>query len=296
MKAKPIHYEDLIMKRAMDLFAEEGLKFFGINKKVKEIGPTELVVLETKNMFMNYTFLMEDDTFIHFEFQTTNKGTIDLRRFRAYEALLSHQTGKDVLTYVVYSGNIKNPEDTLKTGINEFKINLISMADKDGDKTYNDVMRKIESGIEITKQDIISLTFTPIMGGEMSTIDKILNAIKIVKDVDKDYKYDVESILYAFANKFLSGKDLEKVREELRMTELGKSLIQEGIEKGREEGIEKGREEGKAELLIKILMKKFKRIPNEYKEKIKQLPEETLEIIAIDIFELNSIEELEQYF
>ncbi|BDR68553.1 hypothetical protein K144316041_p10560 (plasmid) [Clostridium tetani] len=42
----------------------------------------------------------------------------------------------------------------------------------------------------------------------------------------------MESILYAFANKFLSGKDLEKVKEELKMTELGKSLIEEGIEKG----------------------------------------------------------------
>lgn len=104
---KSTNYEDLIIKRAMDLFAEEGLKFFGINKKVKELGPTELVVLETKNMFMDYTFLMEDDTFIHFEFQTTNKGKVDLRRFRAYEALLSHQTGKDAVTYVVYSGNIK---------------------------------------------------------------------------------------------------------------------------------------------------------------------------------------------
>lgn len=39
-------------------------------------------------------------------------------------------------------------------------------------------------------------------------------------------------ILYAFANKFLSGKDLEKAKEELKMTELGKSLIQEGIERG----------------------------------------------------------------
>ncbi|KLU76841.1 hypothetical protein [Clostridium botulinum] len=229
---KPTNYEDLIMKRAMDLFAEEGLKFFGINKKVKELGPTELVVLETKNMFMDYTFLMEDDTFIHFEFQTTNKGKIDLRRFRAYEALLSHQTGKDVVTYVVYSGNIKNPGNTLETGISEFKINTISMASKDGDKIYNDIVEKIKSGKEITKQDIISLTFTPIMGGNISKVDKILNVIDIVKDVNEDYKYDVESILYAFANKFLSGKDLEKVKEELRMTELGKSLIQEGMEKG----------------------------------------------------------------
>ncbi|BDR67726.1 hypothetical protein DP130_03240 [Clostridium tetani] len=285
---RPTNYEDLIMKRAMDLFAEEGLKFFGINKKVKELGSTELVVLETKNMFMDYTFLMEDDTFIHFEFQTTNKGKTDLRRFRAYEALLSHQTGKDAVTYVVYSGNIKNPGNTLQTGISEFKVNTISMASKDGDKIYNDIVEKIKSGIEITKQDIISLTFTPIMGGKIGIADKIINAIHIVKDINNDYKYDVESILYAFANKFLSGKDLEKVKEELKMTELGKSLIQEGIEKGKEEG--------KAELLIKMLMKKFKKIPNEYKEKIKLLPEETIELIATDIFELNSIEDLEQYF
>ncbi|MBD5637587.1 hypothetical protein HYI18_03030 [Clostridium botulinum] len=106
------------------------------------------------------------------------------------------------------------------------------MADKDGDKIYNDIVEKIKSGIEITKQDIISLTFTPIMGGKISKVDKILNAIDVVKDVNKDYKYDVESILYAFANKFLSGKDFEKVKEELRMTELGKSLIEEGMEKG----------------------------------------------------------------
>lgn len=225
---KPTNYEDLIMKRAMDIFAEEGLKFFGINKKVKEIGPTELVVLETKNMFMDYTFLMEDDTFIHFEFQTTNKGKADLRRFRAYEALLSHQTGKDAVTYVVYSGSIKNPVNTLKTGINEYKVNSISMADKDGDKIYNDIVEKIKSGKDITKQDIISLTFTPIMGGKIGTVDKIINAINVVKDINNDYKYDVESILYAFASKFLSGKDLERVKEELRMTELGKDLIDEG--------------------------------------------------------------------
>lgn len=142
---------------------------------------------------------MEDDTFIHFEFQTTNKGEVDLRRFRAYEAVLSHHTGKDVLTYVVYSGNIKNPENILRTGINEYKVNSISMDDRDADKIYNNIIEKIKSGMEITKQDIISLSFTPIMGGALSKTDKILNAIRIVKDIDREYRYDVESILYAFA-------------------------------------------------------------------------------------------------
>lgn len=146
------------------------------------------------------------------------------------------------------------------------------MADKDGDKIYNDIVEIIKSGKDITKQDIISLTFTPIMGGKIGIADKIINAIQVVKDINNDYKNGIESILYAFANKFLSGRDLEKVKEELRMTELGKSLIEEGMEKGMKKGMEKGikegREEGKSELLIKMLIKKFKKLPDEYKKKI----------------------------
>lgn len=237
---KPINYEDMIMKRAMDIFAEDGLRFFGIDKKVKDTGSTEIVVLEIKNMFMDYTFLMEDDSYIHFEFQSTDKGITDLRRFRTYEALLNLQTGRDVVTYVVYSGDIKNPLSGYESGINSYRVNAISMANKDGDKIFNDIIEKMKSGEELTKQDIIALTFSPIMGGKLSKGDKILNAIRVVKDIDKDYRYDVESILYAFASKFLEGKDLDKVREEIKMTELGRSLIEEGLEKGREEGIVEG--------------------------------------------------------
>lgn len=65
---------------------------------------------------------MEDDSYIHFEFQTTNKGKKDLRRFRAYEALLSLQKEKDVTTYVVYSNNIKKAISTLETGISKKHI------------------------------------------------------------------------------------------------------------------------------------------------------------------------------
>ncbi|EES48577.1 hypothetical protein NE172_03570 [Clostridium botulinum] len=266
------NYEDMIMKRAMDIFAEDGLKFFGIDKKVKDTGSTEIVVLEIKNMFMDYTFLMEDDTYIHFEFQTTNKGITDLRRFRTYESLLNMQTGKDVVTYVVYSGDIKNPLSGYESGINSYKVNAISMANKDGDKIFNDIIDKMKSGEELSKQDIIALTFTPIMGGKLSKGDKIVNAIRVVKDIDKDYRYDVESILYAFANKFLSGKDLEKVREEIKMTELGKSLI--------EEGIEKGKSEGKQENAIETAKRAIKKgMSNDVISELTELSIEDIEII-----------------
>lgn len=178
---------------------------------------------------------MEDDTYIHVEFQTTDKRKDDLRRFRAYESLLSFETSKDVVTYVVYSNGIHNTNPILKTGINEYSIKAVSMYDKNGDIIIQEIETKLNKNIEITKQDLIALTFTPIMGGKLTKLDRIIKSIRLVKKIDNQYRYDVESMLYAFADKFLDEKDLEKVKEEISMTKLGEMLVKDGIKKGKEE-------------------------------------------------------------
>ncbi|NFT07585.1 hypothetical protein FDF26_11010 [Clostridium botulinum] len=141
---------------------------------------------------MAYTFLMEDDTYIHIEFQTTDKKKDDLRRFRAYESLLSFQTGKDVVTYVVYSNGIQNTETVLETGINEYNVKAISMIDKDGDVVIQEIEEKIYDNIKVTKQDLIALTFTTIMSGKLTKLEKIIKSIRLVKKIDDEYRYDVE--------------------------------------------------------------------------------------------------------
>ena len=156
---------------------------------------------------------MEDDSYIHFEFQTTNKGKLDLRRFRVYESVLSLQKDKDVKTYVVYSGNIKSAKDTLETGINKYKVKSIFMSDKNGDLIVEELENKVKNKENITKQELVALTFTPIMGGKLTKAEKIIKSIRIVKSSDNEYKYDIESMLYASADKFLKEKDLQVKRK-----------------------------------------------------------------------------------
>ena len=127
------------------------------------------------------------------------------------------------------------------------------MYDRDGDIVIKEVEEKINDNVDVTKQDLIALTFTPIMSGKQSKLDKIIKSIRLIKKIDNQYRYDVESMLYAFADKwhskfyiwlveltqwlrkFLDGKDLEKVKEEISMTKLGEMLVEDGIKKGREE-------------------------------------------------------------
>lgn len=51
-------------------------------------------------------------------------------------------------------------------------------------------------------------------------------------------------MLYALANKLLNEADLEKIKEEMKMTKLGEMLRADFIEEGREEGRVEGRAEG----------------------------------------------------
>jgi hypothetical protein len=76
--------------------------------------------------------------------------------------------------------------------------------------------------------------------------------------------------------------------EAFSLTEIGEMI--------REEGIKEGIKIGMVDSLIKLLIKKFGKIPNGYEENIKKLSSETIEIIALGIFDMKDIKELEKYF
>jgi len=75
----------------------------------------------------------------------------------------------------------------------------------------------------------------------------------------------------------------KRFKEVVGMTEVGKMIYNEGKEKG------------KSELLIKQLIKKFGILPDEYKEKIRNLSEAAIENIGTEIFDMESLEELKKY-
>jgi predicted transposase YdaD len=86
-------------------------------------------------------------------------------------------------------------------------------------------------------------------------------------------------------------EQLESIWEEIKMLK----VIEFAREKGREEGKEEGKEEGMYNILLSLLVKKFKRIPEEYQEKIKKLDQVTLNTLAMDIFEIKELKELDNY-
>ena len=178
-------HEDAIMKMGFRYFRDQILKMLGIDYNYVDSGPTELVELTIHSMFMDFTFLTVENFYIHVEFQTTDSGEDDLRRFHAYEAVFSHETRKKVLTYVIYSGGIKNTRDTLDCGAYLYKVFPVYLTQKNADK-------------------------------------------------------------------FLTGKDLEEIKEVVAMTRLGQMLYDDGLKVGKSEGRKEGSDRMAA--LTKVLL------------------------------------------
>ena len=162
----------------------------------------------------------------------------------------------------------------------------------DGDKKLDYLNNKIHNNEVLTKQDILTLVFLPIMNSTQNKTDRILEAIMLSKAIkDKENQNNSIALLYAFAEKFVSKENMNKIKEVFGMTELGKLLKQEGIEEGRKEGLK----EGLVRTSIKLLTKKFGILPNDIKNKIENSDTTALEIIVDGILDFEKLEDIFKY-
>lgn len=245
-KKSVLPYEDRGMKYAGAHFGNELMSYVGLDRPIR-MAPTEIIELEMKQMYEDFNYEMQDGSWIHFEFQSSDGKIEDLRRFRQYEANASSTHGVAVTTYVVYTGNVTNPMTSFTEGINTYRVIPILMGDRDGDQVIGDVREKLLQGQPLTKQDLLPLVLTPLMSGKDTVGKRIKTVFELLReaehqsggDLDKEELKKLESIEYAFANKFLNYEELKEVEEVLSMTTLGQMLFENGMKEGMEKSIVK---------------------------------------------------------
>ena len=277
-----IQHEDAALKTAFLYFSEELLPYFGITKKAVGIAATELVKLDVQKLHEDFNFIMEDGSWIHFEFQSRNKGRKDLKRFRMYEATASYQHNAAITTYVLFSGNVKRPMTEYTEGINTFCIKPITMKSHSADRLIVKLQKSQENAEKLKKEDLVLLTLCLLMDGEMPLKDRVRAAFRITQEAGDDYEEmdRIEAVLYVMADKFLDSVEMDELMEVIGMTRLGQKLVNRGMEQGFERGMEHGMEQERLEIaegLIGILDERIiaerTRLPLETVLKLKERQE-----------------------
>lgn len=232
--------EDSAMKTMVRFFADDMLPYLGIQGKVKMVAPTEEIHMEIKRVYEDMNLIMEDGTWKHFEFQSTNGGVTDLKRFRVYEAITSQQNKVPVITYVLFSGKIKNPQYQFTEGINTYRVIPIVMQNKNADRIIKRLRKKQKKCRTITREELVSLVLTPLMQGKIPIKDRIKNAFQIIGEencMKAEETQKIQAVIYALAEKFLKNEEMDEIKGVINMTRLGQMLVNDGMSQGKAEAI-----------------------------------------------------------
>jgi hypothetical protein len=229
--------EDAVFKRAMEIFKNGAEEFFKLDKKISAPAQTEIKNIDIKTNIMDYLFYTDNGDYLHFEFQTSNKKD-DLARFLYYDASLFYKNLRKIDTIVVYSSDINNVNTNINCGSINYSIKAFYMSQYDGDQRLNNIKEKIENNTELTEQDIMSLSFIPLMSSVKSKSDITLESIDVANNIkEQNQKNKCLSLLYALFDKFGDEISKKRFKEVVTMTEIGKMIYDEGMDQGRREGL-----------------------------------------------------------
>jgi hypothetical protein len=225
-----IHANDLIQKYASGLFRDATLEFYGIKTaKIKELINVELPIMEVGGSAADYVFLLEDGTYLHFEFQSKYSEN-DLVRFAGYDVRLYERDGRRITTAIIYTADVKKAEAELNIGSMLYRPEKIMMNEYDGNVIFTELSNKITGEAEITDVDMLNLIFLPLMRNSIPRNELAINSFSLAQRIQDTTKRDACMVAtFAFASRYLDEENIKGLVEVFRMTDVATMLIEDAV-------------------------------------------------------------------
>lgn len=233
--AKRYPWEDRALKAAAQFMGKELLPFLGVKCAIKRVAPTEQIYLQTEAFSEDFNYELLEGGLLHLEFESDVITKEDLRRFRVYEALLSYQYKTAITTCVICTAAAKNIPNELKEGINSYRVQIVRLKNWNADEIISALEVK-QRNMSLEREELLRLILTPLMGGKMPQPERIRRSFQLLREEQKIRKTSelsqMQAVLYALAEKFLSVGEMQKIKEEIHMTRLGQMIFDDGLEEG----------------------------------------------------------------
>jgi predicted transposase/invertase (TIGR01784 family) len=233
------HSNDILMKCMAENFKDKTLAFFGLKTpRIAGLSPTALPAIEARETRTDIVFLLEDDTLLHLEFQTTVSKE-DMKRFMLYDARITsrEEHARVINTAVIYSGNIQQAPEILDCGSIFYRVTNVYMKDYDGDAEYKKLHQKITAEEILDEEDLMKLVFLPLMKSRKKIEERAVQSLELARRLkdDKQRVFAMSGIIVV-TDKHLTEEYKKRLMEVLQMTQIEQWIKEEGREEGKKEG------------------------------------------------------------
>ena len=173
-------------------------------------------------------FLLEDDTYLHFAFETGYNSTGAMLKCASYDIRLYERDGRIIYSVIIYTADVKTEPEGLSLGTLAYNPGIILMGAYDGTNIFAELEAKINAGQELADIDILNLVLLPLMRHTLPRRELAEKTIKLAQSIPDTTKRNAcIAATFAFVKSCLDEADINKLLEVLKMSELATAIGQQ---------------------------------------------------------------------
>jgi hypothetical protein len=231
--------KDITSKILGAKFKNKSFSVYGLDiPPITEVLPTNLPAIEANELRLDNLFLLADGSLALVDYESTYTEYDKIKYLSYIIRILSRNTDDNIQVQkirmiVLYTADIK-PSDTqaqLDIGCLKFSIEEAFLSKLDSQKIETTLREKIEQNIALTEEEqmqfiILPLTYPDKQGKQLC----IRRCFELAKKIsDEQVQTFVLSGMLVFADKIITPKDSEEVKNWIMMTKVGQLFEEEKL-------------------------------------------------------------------
>lgn len=277
--------KDIASKIFAEKFAGKSLNVYGIDlPKIKQVLSTNLPVIQANELRMDNLFLLEDDTFLLVDYESTYKQE-NMLKYLNYVLRVLERYNKDygidmqIFVVIIYTADVSEEvtRDTLDVHSVSMKLEQAYLSRLDSELIKADLTSHIKQGKKLTDEQLMQYIILPLTySGEEKKKIAIKELFELTKDIkEEETQLFLLSGILVFTDKVIDEETAKQIKEWIRMTKVARLFEEEKLEAVNE--IINQKEKEKIEAVNEVLYQK----ENAVKQIAKNLLDSGIDILYI---------------
>lgn len=233
------HNKDVLSKILAENFKDKPLRVYGLDlPRIKQVLPTNLPAIHVNEMRLDNLFLLEDDSISIIDYESSVKWESRLKYLnyivRILERYKKDEIPKNLRMIVIYTADVEYAEDTFSAGCLTLKLEQAYLSKIDSQRIHSRIQAKLKHDATLSDEELMELIILPLtFKGNEKKKQAAMDAVALAKQIsDKEIQTFVLSGILTFADKIIDSDTAKHIMEVVRMTQVAKLFIEEGLEKG----------------------------------------------------------------
>ena len=242
--------KDIASKLTGEILVGKNLAVFGLpHLSIAGILPTNLPVIESNELRIDNLFQLADGSLAIMDYESSFDRENFIKYLNYIARVLKRYAGQNRLNevwkikmLVLYTADVERAEEVYDLGGLTLEVESAYLVRQDTEGIYKRLDEKLLAGERLGEEELMQLMILPLtVKGRQNKQVMIERSVELARRIpERDRTIRALAGILTFSDKVIDEAYKNRIKEEMRMTQIGQMIFEDGVIAGKAEGKELG--------------------------------------------------------